>query len=188
MAQTTTFPHPPLLGALARNWWLILLRGVCAVIFGILAFVWPGITLVTLVLLYGAFAFVDGVFALWAGIAGGSPAPRWWLILVGLLGIAAGIVAAVLPGMTALVLLYFIAFWAIAIGVMQIIGAIRVRKEIDNEWMLIASGIVSVLFGIIVLVAPGAGALGLLFVIGIYAIIYGVTLIGFAFRLKKHAA
>jgi uncharacterized membrane protein HdeD (DUF308 family) len=87
-----------------------------------------------------------------------------------------------------LLLLYFIAFWAIATGVVQIVGAIRVRKEIDNEWMLIASGVVSVLFGAIVLVAPGAGALGVLFVIGIYAILYGVILIGFAFRLRKHAA
>jgi uncharacterized membrane protein HdeD (DUF308 family) len=187
----TDSAHPfpsSLLGALARNWWLILLRGIAAIAFGILTFVWPGVTLVTLVLLYGAFAFVDGALALWAGVAGGSPAPRWWLILVGLLGIAAGIVTAVLPGMTALLLLYFIAFWAIATGVMQIVGAIRLRKEIDNEWMLIASGVVSVLFGAIVLVAPGAGALGVLFVIGIYAIVYGVTLIGFAFRLRKHAA
>jgi uncharacterized membrane protein HdeD (DUF308 family) len=185
----TAYPfHSPVLGALARNWWLILLRGIAAIAFGILTFVWPGVTLVTLVLLYGAFALVDGVLALWAGIAGGSPAPRWWLILVGLLGIAAGIVTAVMPGMTALLLLYFIAFWAIATGVVQIVGAIRVRKEIDNEWLLIASGVVSVLFGAIVLASPGAGALGVLFVIGVYAIVYGVTLVGFAFRLRKHAA
>ncbi len=184
----TAYPFPSsLLGALARNWWLILLRGIAAIAFGILTFVWPGVTLVTLVLLYGAFAFVDGVLALWAGIAGGAPAPRWWMILVGLLGIAAGIVTALLPGMTALLLLYFIAFWAIATGVMQIVGAIRLRKEIDNEWMLIASGVVSVLFGAIVLASPGAGALGVLFVIGVYAIVYGVMLIGFAFRLRKHA-
>lgn len=185
----TAYPfHSSLLGALARNWWLILLRGIAAIAFGILTLVWPGVTLVTLVLLYGAFAFVDGLLALWAGIAGGSPAPRWWLILVGLLGIAAGIVTAVLPGMTALLLLYFIAFWAIATGVVQIVGAIRVRKEIDNEWLLIASGGVSIIFGAIVLAAPGAGALGVLFVIGVYAIIYGAMLIGFAFRVRKHAA
>jgi uncharacterized membrane protein HdeD (DUF308 family) len=185
----TAYPFPSsLLGALARNWWLILLRGIAAIAFGVLTFVWPGVTLVTLVLLYGAFAFVDGVLALWAGIAGGAPAPRWWMILVGLLGIAAGIVTAVLPGMTALLLLYFIAFWAVATGLVQIIGAIRLRKEIDNEWMLVASGAVSVLFGAIVLISPGAGALGVLFVIGIYAIIHGVMLIGFAVRLRKHAA
>ena len=185
----TAYPLPSsLLGALARNWWLILLRGMAAIAFGVLTFVWPGVTLVTLVLLYGAFAFVDGILALWAGIAGGSPAPRWWLILVGLLGIAAGIITALLPGMTALLLLYFIAVWAIGTGIVQIVGAIRLRKEIDNEWILIASGIVSILFGAILLATPGAGALGLLFVIGVYAIVYGVMLIGLAFRLRKHAA
>jgi uncharacterized membrane protein HdeD (DUF308 family) len=187
MAETAPLPLSSLTGTLARNWWLILLRGICAVIFGVLTFVWPGVTLVTLILLYGAFAFVDGVLALWAGIAGGSAAPRWWLILVGLLGVAVGILTAVLPGMTALVLLYFIAFWAIATGVMQVIGAIRLRKEIDNEWMLVASGILSILFGVIILVAPGAGALGLLFVIGLYAVIYGVMLVALAFRLRTHA-
>jgi uncharacterized membrane protein HdeD (DUF308 family) len=176
-----------MLHALARGWWLILLRGICAVLFGVLTFVLPGITLVTLVLLYGAYALADGVLSVIAAVMGGRAAPRWWLLIVGLLGIAAGIVTVLMPGVTALVLLYFIAFWAIAIGVMEIVGAIRLRKEIDNEWMLIASGAVSILFGLIVIVAPGAGALGLLFVIGVYAVIHGVTLIGLAFRLKKHS-
>jgi uncharacterized membrane protein HdeD (DUF308 family) len=173
--------------ALAKNWWLILLRGIAAVIFGALTFVWPGVTLVTLVLLWGAFALADGVLALIAAIMGGQPAPRWWLAVAGLLGIAAGLVTLTMPGITALLLLYFIAFWAIAIGVMQVAGAIRLRKEIDNEWMLIASGIISVLFGLILLVAPGAGALGVLFVIGVYAIIYGIILITLALRLRRHA-
>jgi uncharacterized membrane protein HdeD (DUF308 family) len=184
--STPPFSGGLMLHALAKNWWLILLRGICALVFGVLTFVWPGVTLLTLIVLYGAFALADGVLALWAGIAGGAPAPRWWLIVVGLLGIAAGVVTLLMPGVTALVLLYFIAFWAIATGIMQIIGAIRLRNEIDNEWTLIASGIISVLFGIVLLVAPGAGALGLLFVIGIYAIIEGMTLIGLSFRLKKH--
>lgn len=173
--------------ALARNWWLILLRGICAVIFGVLTFAWPGVTLAVLVLFYGAFAFVDGILSLIAAVMGGAPAPRWWLAIVGLLGIAVGIVTLLMPGMTALVLLYFIAFWAIAIGVMQVAGAIRLRKEIDNEWMLIASGIISVLFGLILIVAPGAGALGLLLVIGVYAVIHGIVLITLAMRLRRHA-
>jgi uncharacterized membrane protein HdeD (DUF308 family) len=173
--------------ALARNWWLILLRGICAVIFGVLTFAWPGVTLAVLVLFYGAFAFADGVLALVAAVMGGQPAPRWWLAIVGVLGLAAGIVTLVVPGITALVLLYCIAFWAIAIGVMQIVGAIRLRKEIDNEWMLIASGIISVLFGLILIVSPGAGALGVLFVIGVYAVIHGIMLITLAFRLRRHA-
>jgi uncharacterized membrane protein HdeD (DUF308 family) len=143
-------------------------------------------TLVTLILLYGAFVLVDGVLAIVAAITGGAPAPRWWLAIVGLLGIAAGLLTFLMPGVTALVLLYFIAGWAIATGLFQIIGAIRLRKEIDNEWFLILGGIISVLFGIAMMVAPGAGALALIWVIGIYAIIIGVLLVALSFRLKKH--
>lgn len=172
--------------ALAKNWWLLLLRGIAAIIFGVLAFAWPGITLVTLVLLYGAYALVDGVFAIIAAMRGGTPAPRWWLVVVGLLGIAAGILTLVMPGLTAILLLYFIAFWAIATGVMQIFGAIKLRQEIDNEWLLILSGAVSVLFGIGVLISPGAGALALVWVIGAYAVIEGVLLVALSFRLKNH--
>jgi uncharacterized membrane protein HdeD (DUF308 family) len=181
------FAAPAMVHALARNWWLILLRGICAVIFGLLTFAWPGVTLAVLVLFYGAFAFADGVLALVAAVMGGQPAPRWWLAIVGVLGLAAGLITLVMPGITALILLYCIAFWAIAIGVMQIFGAIRLRKEIDNEWMLIASGILSIVFGIVLLVAPGAGALGLLFVIGVYAVIHGIMLITLAMRLRRHA-
>jgi uncharacterized membrane protein HdeD (DUF308 family) len=190
MTNVHAMPAPTggvLLHALARNWWLILLRGVCAVIFGVLTFIWPGVTLLTLVLLYGAYALIDGAIAIWAAIVGGEPAPRWWLLIVGLLGIAAGLVTLLMPGVTALVLLLFIAFWAILTGVMQIVGAIRLRKEIDNEWMLAASGVLSVLFGIILIVQPGAGALGLIFVIGAYAVIYGAILIGLALRLRNHS-
>ena len=183
-------PHDmrhPMLQALTKNWWLILLRGLCAIVFGALAFAWPGITLVTLVLLYGAFALVDGLFAIAAAIMGGAPAPRWWLAVIGLLGISAGIVTFAWPGMTTLLLLMFIAFWAIATGVMQIIGAIRLRKEIDNELFLILGGILSVVFGIVMLAQPGAGALALVFVIGGYAIVYGVLLVAFSLRLHRHA-
>jgi uncharacterized membrane protein HdeD (DUF308 family) len=141
--------------ALAKNWWLLLLRGIAAIIFGLLAFVWPGLTLLTLILFYGAFALVDGVLAIVAAIAGGAPAPRWWLAIVGILGIAAGLLTFLMPGLSALVLLFFIAGWAIATGVFQIIGAIRLRREIDNEWLLILSGVISVLFGVGVMLAPG---------------------------------
>lgn len=189
VSTTNTQParHPLLLHALARNWWLILLRGILAIIFGVLTFIWPGITLVTLVLLYGAYALVDGVFALAAAIMGGAPAPRWWLAVVGLLGIAAGIATFLWPGLTAFVLLFFIAFWAIALGIMEIIGAIRLRKEIDNEWWLVASGVLAVLFGLILIVQPGAGALSLILVIGAFAILHGITLVLFAFRLRGHS-
>ena len=176
-----------LLHTLAKNWWLLLLRGICAIMFGILTFVWPGITLLTLVLLYGAYALADGVLSLAEAVMGGAPAPRWWLALVGLLGIAVGILTFAWPGITALVLLLFIAGWAIATGVLQIVGAIRLRKEIDNEWLLIASGVVSVIFGLILVVQPGTGALALLYVIGIYAILYGILLVWLSLRLRGHA-
>jgi len=173
--------------ALAKNWWMLLLRGVAAIIFGVLTFAWPGMTLLTLIMFYGAFALIDGVLAIVAAITGGAPAPRWWLAIVGLLGIATGLVVFMMPGLTALVLLYFIAGWAIATGVFQIIGAIRLRKEIDDEWYLILGGLISVLFGIGVMMAPGAGALALLWVIGIYAVVIGVIMVALAFRLRKLA-
>ena len=113
--------------------------------------------------------------------------PRWWLALVGLLGIGVGVITLFWPQITGFVLLLFIAGWAIASGVLQIIGAIKLRKEIDGEWLLIASGVLSVLFGIVVILFPGAGALSLALVIGAFAVAYGVLLIGFALRLKKHA-
>jgi uncharacterized membrane protein HdeD (DUF308 family) len=192
--MTTTDPArspyagPMMLHALARNWWLILLRGICAILFGLLTFVWPGISLITLIFLYAAYALVDGALALVAAITGGTPAPRWWLALVGVLGILSGLVAMILPGMTAIVLVLFIAGWAIATGVMQIVGAIRLRKEIDNEWWLVAAGALSVLVGVIIALQPSAGALGLLFLIGAYAVVYGAMLVGLALRLRRHKA
>ncbi len=178
--------HRPLLHALAHNWWLILLRGIAAIVFGVLAFIWPGLTLFTLIIFYGAFALVDGVLAIAAAIMGGAPAPRWWLAIVGVLGIAVGLMTFIWPGITALVLLFFIAGWAIAIGIMQIVGAIRLRKEIEGEWLLIVGGVLSVLFGIGMLIRPGAGALALIWVIGAYAIVFGIILVIFSLRLRKH--
>jgi uncharacterized membrane protein HdeD (DUF308 family) len=178
----------PMLDDLARNWWLVLLRGICAIIFGGLTLMWPGLSLLTLVLLYGVFALFDGGLAIGAAIMGGAPSPRWWLALVGVLGIAAGAVTLMWPGITGIVLLYFIAGWAIAAGVFEIVGAFRLRKEIEGEWWLIGAGILSVLFGVLILMFPGAGALGIAFAIGWFAIVYGALLIGLSLRLKKHAA
>jgi uncharacterized membrane protein HdeD (DUF308 family) len=186
----TAAPMPgsrPMLHALSKHWWLTLLRGICAILFGVLAFVWPGVTLFTLVILYGAFALADGVLAIAAAIMGGAPAPRWWLAIVGLAGIGAGVLTFLWPGITALVLLVFIAVWAIVIGIMQIYGAIRLRREIDNEWWLVAGGVLSVVFGVVMLAWPGAGALALIFVIGAYAIAEGILLVGLALRLRKHS-
>ena len=174
------------LHALARNWWLLLLRGVAAIVFGVLTMVWPGLSLGVLVTMYGAFALVDGVLALAAAIVGAVPSSRWWLALTGLLGIAVGVVALVWPAETALALLAVMAGWAIVVGAAQIIGAIWLRKEIDDEWLLVASGILSVAFGVMALARPVAGALAMTMVIGAYFIIYGGIMARLALRLRQH--
>jgi uncharacterized membrane protein HdeD (DUF308 family) len=151
--------------------------------------VWPGLTLLTLIFLWGAYAIVDGALALWEAIAGrrSEIAPRWWLAVVGIAGILAGLMAFAWPGLTALVLLVFIATWAIVIGLLQIWGAIRLRKEIEGEWLLIVSGLLSVVFGIVLLVQPGTGALALVWLIAWFSILVGCLYIVLAFRLRKHA-
>ena len=187
-SMTAPLPPRPMLHALAKCWWLLLLRGIAGIIFGILAFVWPGITLLTLAILYGAFAFVDGVLSLIAAFTGSAkPVPTWWLVVVGLLGIGAGVVTFAWPVLTAIVLVLIIGAWALVHGIFEIIGAIQLRKEIDNEWWLILSGAVSVLFGLIVLFAPGAGALGLIWAIAAYSIVFGVTFVALALKLRKHS-
>lgn len=177
----------PMLHSLAENWWLFLLRGLGAILFGLLTFVWPGVTLVTLVLLYGAFALADGVAAIVTAIRGGPLTSRWWLAIMGGIGVAAGILTFYWPGVTALVLLVFIAVWAIATGITQIIGGIRLRKELDSEWIPIVTGVLSVLFGLLLLARPAAGALAMIFAIGIYAIAQGILNVAFSLRLRRHA-
>jgi uncharacterized membrane protein HdeD (DUF308 family) len=136
---------------------------------------------------YGAYALIDGVFAIMAALRGGEAQSRWWLILIGILGIAAGLLTFLWPGITALVLALFIGAWSLIHGIFEIVGAIKIRKEIDNEWWLILSGALSVVFGLVMLILPGAGALALVWVIGAYSIIFGALLVCFAFRLKKHS-
>lgn len=179
-----------MLEALSRNWWLLALRGVLAVLFGVLALLWPGITLGALVLLYGAYAVTDGVFALGAGIGNTdrSGGQRWWLALQGVLGILAGIAAFVWPGITALVLLLLIGSWAVVTGLLQIAAAVQLRREIDNEWLLVLGGVLSVLFGLFVLFSPGAGALAVITVIAFYAIAFGIALIAVGFRVRGSAS
>jgi uncharacterized membrane protein HdeD (DUF308 family) len=170
---------------LARNWGWIALRGAAAILFGVLAFAWPGITLVVLTLFWGAYALLDGVLALVGAFRMKDEGkPIWPLVLVGVLGIAAGILAFMWPGMTALILLIFIAAWAIVTGVLQIVAAIRIRKVIDNEWLLILSGALSVAFGALMVWSPGAGALAVVWVIAAYAIFFGILLVALGFRLR----
>jgi uncharacterized membrane protein HdeD (DUF308 family) len=180
-------PSASLLHALRRNWWLLVLRGIAAIIFGVLAFMWPGLTLFTLVIFWGAFALVDGVLALAAAVMGGNPMPRWWLGIVGIAGVLAGILTFAWPGITALLLLVFIATWAIVLGVFEIAGAIRLRKEIEGEWLLILNGALSVLFGLVLLWRPGVGALAVVWIIGAYAILFGIISIAFGLKIRTHA-
>lgn len=174
--------------ALHRSWWLLLLRGVAAVAFGVLTFIWPQISLLTLIMVYGIYAFVDGILALVAAIRGGGMVPRWWLALAGVVSILTAIVVFAWPDLTALVLVYMIGFWSILRGALEIIGAIRLRNEISNEWSLGAAGLLSVIFGLILVFMPGAGAIGLLWLIATWAVLFGLLLIWVAFRLKKLAA
>ena len=179
---------PELLRSLADNWWLLLLRGIAAIAFGVLAFFWPGLTLVTLTLLWGAYALIDGVIAIWVAFnaSDGDAGPRWWLGLSGVAGILAGSLTFYYTGTTTLVLLMFIAAWAIVIGVLQIWGAIALRKVLEHEWLLILNGVLSVAFGVILLVQPGAGALAFVWMIAWYAIFFGCLYIALAFRLKQY--
>jgi uncharacterized membrane protein HdeD (DUF308 family) len=172
---------------LTRHWWSVALRGVLAVAFGVVAWIWPHITLHALVLLYGFYALVDGLLALAALLVGGSLVRerRGWLIVEGVAGIAAGVIAFLWPGITALVLLYLIAAWAIATGVLEIAVAIWLRRELRGEWLLALGGVVSVLFGVFLIARPGEGAIAVVWLIGLFAIVFGVALIGLGLRLRR---
>lgn len=175
-----------MLDVLAARWWVVLLRGLAAIAFGVIALFWPGITVLALVFLFGIYAVIDGVTDLVAGIGGDgrSAGGRGLLILMGVLGIAAGIIAFVWPGITTVALLWVIAIWAIVTGILEIIAAIRLRAEIDNEWWLGLSGLLSVALGVILIVQPAAGALALVLWIGILSIAWGIALTVLAFRVR----
>jgi uncharacterized membrane protein HdeD (DUF308 family) len=175
-----------MLAMLSRNWWAFALQGVVAVIWGVLAILWPGLTLRVLVTLFGAYALVDGVISVIAGIAAHERNQRWWgVVMRGVAGIIIGLVTFFWPGLTALALLYFIAAWEIATGILLILGAVQMRRTIENEWVMILSGAASIVFGVILFVFPGAGALSLVWLIGAYSIAFGVMLLALAFRLRR---
>ena len=170
---------------LARNWWLLALRGVIGILFGIGAFVWPGSTLAALVLVFGAYVFVDGIFAVVAGIGMRRQIDRWWLIVLeGVAGIILGLLTFRSPDTTALVLVTFIAAWSIVTGVLEIVTAVRIRAMIANEWLMILSGVVSIIFGILLIVQPGAGAISIVWLLGAYALLFGILTLMLAFRLR----
>ena len=177
-----------MLDVLARNWWVLAIRGIAAIAFGVIAFILPGLTLVTLVILFAAYAIVDGVSALIALVRGETDARRhvWHYAIIGVVGILAGIAAIVYPGITALALLYVVAFWAFVIGVFQITAAIRLRREIQGELWMILGGIASVAFGALLVVFPGTGLLSLIWLVGLWSVVFGITNLGLAWRLRRH--
>jgi uncharacterized membrane protein HdeD (DUF308 family) len=179
---------PRLTRILSRGWKLLLLRGIAAIAFGTLTWVRPGISLAALVFLFGAYALLDGILACWTAVTGHEDQEYWWaLLLVGLIGIAVGVLTFSTPGVTALALLFYIAAWAIGTGVLAIVTGVRVREAIDGEWRLIFAGLASVLFGVLLMARPGAGALTVVWMIAAYAVTFGILLVLVAFRTRDAA-
>jgi uncharacterized membrane protein HdeD (DUF308 family) len=175
-----------MLQLLARNWWMLLIRGIAAVLFGVAVLVWPGIALTTLVLLWGAYAVVDGIFALVMGFQGQPAyANRWLTILEGVVSIIAGVIAFIRPDLTALALLYVIAAWAIITGILEFVAAIQLRKEITGEFWLGLGGVLSVVFGVLLFVYPSVGMMSILWLLAVYAIVFGGATIFLSFRLRS---
>ena len=171
---------------LERNWWLLLLRGIAAIVFGIAAFAWPGLTIAVLVMVFGAYVLVDGVLGIVDSIRYRERLTNWWLwLLDGILGVIVGLLTLLMPGVTAVVLVIFIAAWSIIGGILRIVAAINLRKEIEGEWYLALGGAVSVLFGVLLVIMPGAGIVTLGWLIGIWAVLFGVLFVMLAFRLRK---
>ena len=173
-------------GIFTRNWWVFALRGLLAIIFGLLALIWPEITIITLVILFGVFILLEGILNLVIGIASSETNRRWWVTLLqGILGIGIAILTFIWPDITAIILLYFIAAWALLTGFMQIFTAIQLRRMIEREWMMILSGALSIILAILLFVFPGESAISLVWLIGIFTIILGILLIILSFRLRK---
>ena len=176
----------PNVGQLADRWWMLVVRGAAGVIFGVLTFVMPQVSLLALVFLWGAYAIVDGVFNVTAAVRAGRAGRHWgWLLFEGIVSIGAGVVAFAWPGITAIALLAVIAVWGVLTGFAALAAAVRLRKEIRGEWLLALSGVLSIAFGVLLVAVPSAGALALLWMIGAYAIVSGLLLIGVGVRLRS---
>lgn len=174
-------------GLAAKYWWVVLVRGVLLVVLGVLAIAWPGPTALAIAVLFGAFLLVDGIMEIVEGIAERRSTPSWrWLVAQGALAVVAGLVALVWPGITALALLYLVAFWAIVTGIAGVVAGVRLRRAGGSHWgWFLAAGILGVLFGIALIVNPGAGIVSLLWLVAIWAIIAGITLIAGSFWVRN---
>ena len=171
---------------LTRNWWLVLIRGLLAILFGLGALFWPGLTWLLLIYLFGVYAITDGIAALLTGIVRSKYSPRWWVFLLeGLVGVTAGLIAIAQPGTTGLILILVMAAWAIITGVLEIAAAFRLRREITNEWLLGFGGFVSIAFGILLFFQPATGSLVVTLMVGAYALMFGVLIVMLALRLRK---
>jgi len=169
---------------LAQNWWAVALRGVFAIIFALIAFFWPGATLLSFVLFFSAYMLVDGVFGIVAGVRAASNHQRWGLlVLEGILNILVGIIAFIMPGLTLVFFVTLMAVWSLITGILMIVAAFKLNPAYGRGW-LIFSGIVSVLFGIALLVAPLIGAVVLTWWLGAYAMAFGIALLVLAFKLR----
>jgi uncharacterized membrane protein HdeD (DUF308 family) len=171
--------------ALARNWWSLVIRGILGIVIGLITFVWPGITLTALVFLFAGYALVDGAVSLTGAVHAAQAHERWGaLVIEGILGIAAAVITVFWPAITALSLVFVIATWAILTGISEIVAAVRLRKHISGEWLLILAGIASVIFGVLVAAVPLAGALVIAIWFGAYAFVFGIMLVALGFRLR----
>lgn len=173
---------------LTRNWWMWLIRGIAAIVFGLLAWRWPGLTWITIAILFGAYALVDGIFAIVATVRAAESQQRWWPFLIeGIVGILIAAITFYDVRITLLALYFTIAAWAFLTGIFEIVAAVQLRKHIANEIWLIIAGIASIAFGALMLYFPMAGMLAIIWLIAAYAIVFGILMIGFALRLRGHA-
>lgn len=175
-----------MLNVLASNWWTILLRGILAILFGLLALFWPEISISVLILLFGIFAIADGMFSIISELRRYGERARWWvLVFEGLAGMAIGVVAVIWPQITAVVFIYLVASWGLITGVLEILAAIRLRDVLEGEWILAVTGLLSIALGILFVLFPNASLVAMIWILGMYAILFGILLIVLSFRLRN---
>jgi uncharacterized membrane protein HdeD (DUF308 family) len=177
-----------MMGTLSKNWWMLLIAGLAALVFGVLSFIYPGMTLAILVSFYGAYALVDGIFRVIASVNQGERGQPWGFLLIsGIISILAGIVTFFYPGITAAVLYWIIAIWAIVHGILEIAAAIQFRRIVPHDWALALGGVLSILFGVLLFLYPASGILTLIWLIAIYAVLYGIVQIMLAVRVHNYS-